>query len=221
MNVVNEETPESHKGKRQLRLQKRRERRLARLVRETREEREWKASTSPWSAKRQPKKGLTCCLFKTKVIANAEKMRPLNTELEYFKFRILTGVSKVPLLSNNDATSDQRQQYLHNRGWVDSEQPIHQQEFFFSIFFLLRVVRGRKSKKNKTRTAPNHPETEKRRQWTSNVWFNSFIFFKIRFKPLRLGYLCLPQDIQGFLNTLPANVADLPILVIRKQGAGK
>ena len=33
--------------------------------------------------------------------------------------------------------------------------------------------------------------------------------------------LNLPQDIQGFLNTLPANVADLPILVIRKQGAGK
>ena len=33
--------------------------------------------------------------------------------------------------------------------------------------------------------------------------------------------LNLPQDIQGFLNSLPANVSDLPILVIRKQGAGK
>ena len=33
--------------------------------------------------------------------------------------------------------------------------------------------------------------------------------------------LSLPQDIQGFLNSLPANVSDLPILVIRKQGAGK
>ena len=32
--------------------------------------------------------------------------------------------------------------------------------------------------------------------------------------------LNLPQDIQGFLNSLPANVSDLPILVIRKQGAG-
>ena len=29
------------------------------------------------------------------------------------------------------------------------------------------------------------------------------------------------QDIQGFLNSLPANVSDLPILVIRKQGAGE
>ena len=62
--------------------------------------------------------------------------------------------------------------------------------------FLLRVVRGRKSKKNKNRMAPNHPETEKRRQWTSNVWFNSFIFFNIRFKPLRLGYLCLNQRLE-------------------------
>ena len=33
--------------------------------------------------------------------------------------------------------------------------------------------------------------------------------------------LNLPQDIQGFLNSLPANVSDLPILVIRKQGAGE
>ena len=33
--------------------------------------------------------------------------------------------------------------------------------------------------------------------------------------------LSLPQDIQGFLNSLPASVNDLPILVIRKQGAGK
>ena len=48
--------------------------------------------------KKQPKKGLTGCLFKTKVIANAVKMRPLNTELEDFKFKILTGVSKEPLL---------------------------------------------------------------------------------------------------------------------------
>ena len=41
----------------------------------------------------------------------------------------------------------------------------------------------------------------------------------------RRGYkghaLNLPQDIQGFLNSLPANVSDLPILVIRKQGAGE
>ena len=33
--------------------------------------------------------------------------------------------------------------------------------------------------------------------------------------------LNLPQDIQGFLISLPANVSDLPILVIRKQGAGE
>ena len=31
----------------------------------------------------------------------------------------------------------------------------------------------------------------------------------------------LPEDIQGFLNSLPANMSDLPILVIRKQGAGE
>ena len=37
----------------------------------------------------------------------------------------------------------------------------------------------------------------------------------------RDNVLNLPQDIQGFLNSLPANVSDLPILVIRKQGAGK
>ena len=30
-----------------------------------------------------------------------------------------------------------------------------------------------------------------------------------------------PEDIQGFLNSLAANVSDLPILVIRKQGAGE
>ena len=33
--------------------------------------------------------------------------------------------------------------------------------------------------------------------------------------------LNLPQDIQGFLNSLPANMSDLPILVMRKQGAGE
>ena len=33
--------------------------------------------------------------------------------------------------------------------------------------------------------------------------------------------LNLPQDVQGFLTTLPANVSDLPVLIIRKQGAGK
>ena len=33
--------------------------------------------------------------------------------------------------------------------------------------------------------------------------------------------LNLPQDIQGFLNSLLANVSDLPMLVIRKQGAGE
>ena len=33
--------------------------------------------------------------------------------------------------------------------------------------------------------------------------------------------LNLPEDIQGFLNSLPLNVGGLPILVIRKQGAGK
>ena len=33
--------------------------------------------------------------------------------------------------------------------------------------------------------------------------------------------LNLPQDVQGFLNTLPANVSELPVLIIRKQGAGK
>ena len=33
--------------------------------------------------------------------------------------------------------------------------------------------------------------------------------------------LNLPEDIQGYLNSLPANVSDLPILVIRKQGAGE
>ena len=33
--------------------------------------------------------------------------------------------------------------------------------------------------------------------------------------------LNLPQDIQGFLNSLPANMSDLPILGIRKQGAGE
>ena len=33
--------------------------------------------------------------------------------------------------------------------------------------------------------------------------------------------LNLPEDTQGFLNSLPANVGGLPILVIRKQGAGK
>ena len=30
--------------------------------------------------------------------------------------------------------------------------------------------------------------------------------------------LNLPQDIQGFLNSLPANLRDLPNLVIEKQG---
>ena len=42
---------------------------------------------------------------------------------------------------------------------------------------------------------------------------------------VRTGYkghvLSLPQDIQSFLNSLPANVSDLPILVIMKQGAGE
>ena len=38
--------------------------------------------------KKQLKKGLTGCLFKTKLIANAVKMRPLNTELEDFKFKM-------------------------------------------------------------------------------------------------------------------------------------
>ena len=33
--------------------------------------------------------------------------------------------------------------------------------------------------------------------------------------------LNLPEDTQGFLNSLPPNVGGLPILVIRKQGAGK
>ena len=33
--------------------------------------------------------------------------------------------------------------------------------------------------------------------------------------------LNLLQDIQGFLNSLPATVSDLPIMVIRKQGAGE
>ena len=33
--------------------------------------------------------------------------------------------------------------------------------------------------------------------------------------------LNLPEDIQGFLNSLPANVSNLPILVVRKQGAGE
>ena len=33
--------------------------------------------------------------------------------------------------------------------------------------------------------------------------------------------LNLPQDVQGFLNPLPANVSELPVLIIRKQGAGK
>ena len=33
--------------------------------------------------------------------------------------------------------------------------------------------------------------------------------------------LNLPEDIEGFLNSFPANVSDLPILVIRKQGAGE
>ena len=33
--------------------------------------------------------------------------------------------------------------------------------------------------------------------------------------------LNLPDDIQGFLNSLPPNVGGLPILMIRKQGAGK
>ena len=33
--------------------------------------------------------------------------------------------------------------------------------------------------------------------------------------------LNLPEDIQGFLNSLPPNVGGLPILVIKKQGAGK
>ena len=37
----------------------------------------------------------------------------------------------------------------------------------------------------------------------------------------RDNVLNLPQDIQGFLNSLPANLSDLPILVIRKQGAGE
>ena len=61
--------------------------------------------------------------------------------------------------------------------------------FLPSLF--LRMVRGRKSKGKKTERLQNHPETEKRGQWTSNVWFNSFIFFNIHFKSLRLGYLCL------------------------------
>ena len=33
--------------------------------------------------------------------------------------------------------------------------------------------------------------------------------------------LNLPQDVQGFLSTLPAYMSDLPVLIIRKQGAGK
>ena len=33
--------------------------------------------------------------------------------------------------------------------------------------------------------------------------------------------LNLPEDTQSFLNSLPPNVGGLPILVIRKQGAGK
>ena len=33
--------------------------------------------------------------------------------------------------------------------------------------------------------------------------------------------LNLPQDIHGFLNSLPANVTDLLILVIRMKGATK
>ena len=48
---------------------------------------------------------------------------------------------------------------------------------------------GKRKKKN-PEWLQNHPETKKRGQWTSNVWFNSFIFFNIRFKPLRLDYTC-------------------------------
>ena len=33
--------------------------------------------------------------------------------------------------------------------------------------------------------------------------------------------LNLPQDIQGFLNSPPANMSDLPILVMSKEGAGE
>jgi hypothetical protein len=29
----------------------------------------------------------------------------------------------------------------------------------------------------------------------------------------------LPQNVQGFLDTLPANVNDLPLLIVRRQGA--
>ena len=50
--------------------------------------------------KKQPKKGFTGCLLKTKVIANAVKMRPLNTELEDFKFKMslmLTAEKMRPL----------------------------------------------------------------------------------------------------------------------------
>ena len=53
--------------------------------------------------KKQPKKGLTVCLFKTKVITNAVKMRPLNTELEDFKFKILIGVNKEPFVVYENA----------------------------------------------------------------------------------------------------------------------
>ena len=34
-------------------------------------------------------------------------------------------------------------------------------------------------------------------------------------------FLNLPQDVQGFSNSLPTNVSDLPILITRKQGSGK
>ena len=34
-------------------------------------------------------------------------------------------------------------------------------------------------------------------------------------------FLNLPQDVQGFSNSLPTSVSDLPILITRKQGSGK
>ena len=51
---------------------------------------------------------------------------------------------------------------------------------FFS--FLPLTTLGKRSKKNLERLQ-NDPVTEKRWQWTTKVWFGSFIFFKFHFNP--------------------------------------
>ena len=98
MNVVNKETPESHEGKPPTPSSEA-------AWMKTSKSCQWDEKNASEGfnfavkcedivnkvigLKKQPKKRLTVCLFKTKVIANAVKMRALNTELKDFKFKML------------------------------------------------------------------------------------------------------------------------------------